>query len=103
MINGRAQHHLAITQCAIRCVLPRAKIMLKNLPLTLKLSLAPAVAILGLVLYVGYTSFQLSATDSRLQALETRRYPVLERADAAIFQFSRIPGLLNSAVAAGEQ
>ncbi len=64
--------------------------MLKNLPLTLKLSLAPAVAILGLVLYVGYTSFQLSATDSRLQALETRRYPVLERADAAIFQFSRV-------------
>lgn len=50
-----------------------------------------------------YTSFQLSATDSRLQALETRRYPVLERADAAIFLFSRIPGLLNSAVAAGEQ
>ena len=77
--------------------------MLKNLPLTLKLSLAPAVAILGLVLYVGYTSLQLSVTDSRLHALETRSYPVLERADAAIFQFSRIPGLLNSAVAAGEQ
>ena len=76
--------------------------MLKNLPLTLKMSLAPAVAILGLMLYVGYTSFQLSATDSRLQALETSSYPVLERADAAIFQFSRIPGLLNSAVAAGE-
>ncbi|WP_417780137.1 methyl-accepting chemotaxis protein [Stutzerimonas xanthomarina] len=77
--------------------------MLKNLPLTLKLFLAPTVAVLGLILYVGYTSLQLSATDSRLQALETRSYPVLERADAAIFQFSRIPGLLNSAVAAGEQ
>ena len=77
--------------------------MLKNLPLTIKLSLAPAVAILGLILFVGYTSFQLSSTDARLQALETRSYPVLERADAAIFQFSRIPGLLNSAVAAGEQ
>ena len=76
--------------------------MLKNLPLTFKLALAPAVAILGLVLYVGYTSFQLSATDSRLQALETHSYPVLERADATIFQFSRVPGLLNSAVAAGE-
>ena len=77
--------------------------MLKNLPLTLKLSLAPAVAILGLVLFVGYTSLQLSATDVRLHDLETRSYPMLERADAAIFQFSRIPGLLNSAVAAGEQ
>ena len=77
--------------------------MLKNLPLTIKLSLAPAVAILGLILFVGYTSFQLSSTDARLQALEARSYPVLERADATIFQFSRIPGLLNSAVAAGEQ
>ena len=77
--------------------------MLKNLPLTLKLFLAPAVAILGLILYVGYTSFQLSATDTRLKALETHRYPVLERADAAIFQFSRVPGLLNGAVAAGEE
>lgn len=77
--------------------------ILKNLPLTLKLSLAPAVAILGLVLFVGYTSLQLSATDVRLHDLETRSYPMLERADAAIFQFSRIPGLLNSAVAAGEQ
>lgn len=77
--------------------------MLKNLPLTIKLSLAPAVAILGLILFVGYTSLQLSSTDTRLHALETRSYPVLERADATIFQFSRIPGLLNSAVAAGEQ
>ena len=76
--------------------------MLRSLSLTFKLFLAPAVAILGLILFVGYTSFQLSATDSRLHALETRSYPVLERADAAIFQFSRVPGLLNSAVAAGE-
>ncbi|GLK88739.1 methyl-accepting chemotaxis protein [Pseudomonas turukhanskensis] len=76
--------------------------MLKNLPLTLKLFLAPAVAVFGLVLYVGYTSYQLSGTDSRLQALETKSHPALERADAAIFQFSRVPGLLNSAVAASE-
>jgi len=76
--------------------------MLKNLPLTLKLFLAPSVAIFGLVLYVGYTSFQLSANDVRLQALETRNYPALEKADAVIFQFSRVPGLLNGAVAAGE-
>ncbi|WP_313239694.1 methyl-accepting chemotaxis protein [Stutzerimonas kunmingensis] len=77
--------------------------MLKNLPLTLKLALAPAVAILGLVLFVGYTSLQLSATDKRLVQLETHSYPILEKADAVIFQFSRIPGLLNTAVAAGEQ
>lgn len=92
-------HHLASEHLALSGN-PK---MLKNLPLTFKLSLAPAVAILGLVLFVGYTSFQLSATDSRLHALETHSYPVLERADAAIFQFSRVPGLLNSAVAAGEQ
>ncbi|TLX55213.1 chemotaxis protein [Stutzerimonas nosocomialis] len=76
--------------------------MLKNLSLTLKLSLAPAVALLGLVLFVGYTSSQLSATDKRLLHLETHSYPALAKADAAIFQFSRIPGLLNNAVAAGE-
>lgn|GEM_PF-72285 len=93
------RHHLASEHLALSGN-PK---MLKNLPLTFKLSLAPAVAILGLVLFVGYTSFQLSATDSRLHALETHSYPVLERADAAIFQFSRVPGLLNSAVAAGEQ
>ncbi len=36
-------------------------------------------------------------------ALETHSYPTLEKTDAVIFQFSRIPGLLNSAVAAGEE
>ncbi|MHA6495071.1 methyl-accepting chemotaxis protein [Pseudomonas borbori] len=77
--------------------------MFKHLSLTLKLSLLPAVALLGLLLYVGYTSLQLSANDTRLVALETNSYPTLEKADAALFQFSRIPGLLNSAVAAGEQ
>jgi len=76
--------------------------MLKNLSLTAKLSLVPAVALLGLVLYVVYTSLQLSATDSRLVLLETRIYPTLEKADAVIFQFSRVPALLNNAVAAGE-
>ena len=77
--------------------------MLKNLSLTLKLSLAPAVAMLGLVLYVAYTSLQLAATDSRLAALKSHSYPILEKSDAVIFQFSRVPGLLNNAVAAGEQ
>jgi methyl-accepting chemotaxis protein len=76
--------------------------MLKNFSLTAKLSLVPAVALFGLVLYVGYTSLQLSATDSRLVFLENRAYPTLEKADAVIFQFSRVPALLNNAVAAGE-
>ncbi len=76
--------------------------MFKNFSLTAKLALVPAVALFGLVLYVGYTSLQLSATDSRLIGLETQSYPTLEKADAVIFQFSRIPGLLNNAVAAGE-
>ena len=76
--------------------------MFKNFSLTAKLSLVPAVALLGLILYVGYTSLQLSATDSRLVMLETQSYPTLEKADAVIFQFSRIPGLLNNSVAAGE-
>jgi methyl-accepting chemotaxis protein len=76
--------------------------MLKNLSLTAKLSLVPAVALVGLVLYVVYTSLQLSATDSRLVLLETRSYPTLEKADAVIFHFSRVPALLNNAVAAGE-
>jgi len=76
--------------------------MLKNLSLTAKLSLVPAVALVGLVLYVVYTSLQLSATDSRLVLLETRSYPTLEKADAVIFQFSRVPALLNNAVPAGE-
>ncbi|MHB1370755.1 MAG: methyl-accepting chemotaxis protein [Pseudomonadaceae bacterium] len=76
--------------------------MLKNFSLTAKLSLVPAVALFGLVLYVLYTSLQLSATDSRLALLETRSYPTLEKTDAVIFQFSRVPALLNNAVAAGE-
>ena len=76
--------------------------MFKNFSLTTKLLLVPAVALFGLVLYVGYTSLQLSATDSRLVTLEKQSYPTLEKADAVIFQFSRIPGLLNNAVAAGE-
>lgn len=76
--------------------------MFKNFSLTAKLLLVPAVALFGLILYVGYTSIQLSATDSRLLALETQSYPTLEKADAVIFQFSRIPDLLNNAVAAGE-
>lgn len=76
--------------------------MLKNFSLGYKLALAPALALLGLVVYVAYTSWQLSATDSRLLALENQSYPALEKADAVIFQFSRLPGLLNSAVTAGE-
>ncbi len=76
--------------------------MFKNFSLTAKLSLVPAVALLGLILYVGYTSLQLSTTDSRLVSIETQSYPTLEKTDAVIFQFSRIPGLLNNAVAAGE-
>ncbi len=76
--------------------------MLKNLSLTLKLSLLPAVALLGLLAFVGYTWLQLSTNDARLNTLESHSYPSLEKADAVIFQFSRLPGLLNSAVAAGE-
>ena len=76
--------------------------MLKNLSLTLKLSLLPAVALLGLLLFVVYTSVQLAANDMRLDTLETHSFPTLEKADAVNFQFSRLPGLLNSAVAAGE-
>lgn len=76
--------------------------MFKNFSLTAKLLLVPAVALFGLILYVGYTSLQLSVTDSRLVTLEKQSYPTLEKTDAVIFQFSRIPGLLNNAVAAGE-
>ncbi|QJD59355.1 methyl-accepting chemotaxis protein [Pseudomonas sp. gcc21] len=76
--------------------------MLKNLSLVYKLALVPALALLGLVAYVGYTSVQLTTVDSRLVALETNSYPVLERADAVLFQFSRLPGIFNSAVTAGE-
>ena len=73
--------------------------MLKNLSLTLKLSLLPAVALLGLLLFVIYTSVQLAANDARLDTLENNSFPTLEKADAVNFQFSRLPGMLNSAVA----
>ncbi len=76
--------------------------MLKNLSLTLKFLLLPAIALLGLLLYVGYTSLQMANNDVRLVTLETHSFPTLEKADAVIFQYSRLPGLLNSAVAAGE-
>lgn len=76
--------------------------MFKNMSLTFKLALLPAVAIIGLLLFVGFTYKQLSTNDERLVLLESRSYPTLEKADAAIFQFSLLPGLLNSAVAASE-
>jgi methyl-accepting chemotaxis protein len=76
--------------------------VLKKLPLDFKLSLLPAVALLGLLLFVVYTSVQLGANDERLDALESYSFPTLEKADAVIFQFSRLPGLFNSSVAAGE-
>jgi len=76
--------------------------MFKNRSLALKLMLPPAVALIGLLMYVVYTAIQLNTNDTLLVELEQRRYPTLEKADAAIFQFSRIPGLLNGAVAAGE-
>lgn len=76
--------------------------MFKDISLTLKLSLPPAVALIGMLLFVIYTSLQLSNNDTRLVALEVQSYPTLENADAVIFQFSRIPSMLNSAVAAGE-
>jgi methyl-accepting chemotaxis protein len=77
--------------------------MLKNLSLTFKLCLLPTVALLGLFLYVGFSSLQLTHNDKRLLSLEEISYPSLEKADSVIFQFSRIPGLLNSAVAASEK
>ena len=76
--------------------------MLKNLSLTLKLSLLPTFALLGLLLVVVYTSVQLAANDAHLDTLENNSFPTLEKADAVNFQFSRLPGMLNSAVAAGE-
>lgn len=76
--------------------------MLKNLSLTLKFLLLPAIALLGLLLFVAFTSLQLANNDERLVTLETNSFPTLEKADAVIFQYSRLPGLLNSAVAAGE-
>lgn len=77
--------------------------MFKTISLTLKLSLPPTVALAGLLLFVGYTTQQLGDNDSRLVTLEKHSYPTLETADRTIFQFSRIPGLLNSAVAASER
>src|SRR3989338_8621485 len=76
--------------------------MLKNLSLTLKFLLLPAIALLGLLLFVGYTSLQLANNDVRLVTLETNSFPTLEKADAVIFQYSRFPALLNGAAAAGE-
>lgn len=76
--------------------------MLKNISLIFKLSLPPAVALIGLLLFVAYTAFQLDNNDVRLVTLEERSYPTLENADAVIFHFSRVPGLLNNAVSAGE-
>ena len=69
--------------------------MLKNLSLTLKFLLLPAIALLGLLLFVGYTSLQLANNDVRLVTLETNSFPTLEKADAVIFQYSRLPGLLK--------
>lgn len=76
--------------------------MLKNISLMFKLSLPPAAALIGLLLFVAYTALQLDNNDVRLVTLEERSYPTLENADAVIFQFSRVPGLLNNAVSAGE-
>lgn len=76
--------------------------MFKNLSLTAKLSLVPAVALFGLILFVVHTSLQLAETNDRLLTLESRSYPILEQSDAVIFQFSRLPGLLSNAVTAGE-
>jgi methyl-accepting chemotaxis protein len=77
--------------------------MFRHFSLTLKLALLPAVALLGMLLFVSFTGYKLAANDERLVSLETQRYPTLEKADAVLFQFSRVPSLLNSAVAAGEQ
>lgn len=76
--------------------------MLTKKSLTLKLSVMPAVALLGLLVFVGYTSSQLSSTDARLFELENGSYPTLEKSDAVIFQFSHLPDQLNNAVNAGE-
>jgi methyl-accepting chemotaxis protein len=76
--------------------------MLKNLSLTYKLALAPALALLGLLVYVAYTFIQLSSVDDQLVSLEEESYPILERADAVLFQFSRLPGVFNSAVTTAE-
>ncbi len=55
------------------------------------MSLLPAVALLGLLLFVIYTSVQLAANDARLDTLENNSFPTLEKADAVNFQFSRLP------------
>lgn len=76
--------------------------MLKNLSLTLKFLLLPAIALIGMLLFVAYTYWQLANNDVRLVTLETNTFPILEKTDAALFQYSRLPGILNNAVAAGE-
>ena len=77
--------------------------MLKNLPLALKIFLLPGIAIFGLLLYLAYNYSLLSSNNERLSKLEQRYYPALEQTDSIIFNFSRLPNLLNNAVAAGEQ
>ena len=64
--------------------------MLKNLSLSLKLALLPAIAVLGLLLFVGFATSQLSNNDQRLNTLEQDNYPTLEKADAAIFKYSPV-------------
>lgn len=49
--------------------------MFKNIPLTLKLFLPPAIALFGMLLFVGYTAVQLDDNDNRLVSLEKQRYP----------------------------
>lgn len=76
--------------------------MFRNLSLTYKLALAPAIALLGLVVFVVYTSAQLSTVETRLTTLENTAYPTLEAAGSVLFQSSRLPGIFNSAVTSGE-
>jgi methyl-accepting chemotaxis protein len=70
--------------------------------LTIKLASLPVLALFGLLAFLGYTYSKLSTNDQRLTDLESVRYPTLEYSDAIIFQFSRIPQLLNNAVSSGE-
>ena len=70
--------------------------------LALKLSLLPLAAIIGMATIVGYTSLNLTDNDERLTKLEAVQYPALEAADKVIFEFSLIPGLMNTAVATGD-
>lgn len=52
---------------------------------------------------MAYNYSLLSSNNERLSKLEQRYYPALEQTDSIIFNFSRLPNLLNNAVAAGEQ